>query len=100
MSYVREDVPSNFLVSGNKPIEPLYVELNLQNVIMLTTCSNNPHETEIGNHLAALNSFLGKHSAKFEKILILDDFNVEIHDPKMKTFCEIYNLRYAGTLFH
>ena len=32
MLYVREDIPSNFLASDNKPIECLYVELNLQNV--------------------------------------------------------------------
>ena len=32
MLYVREDIPSNFLASDSKPIESLYVELNLQNV--------------------------------------------------------------------
>ena len=47
MLYVREDIPSNFLASDNKPIESLYVELNLQNVKMLTNCSYNPHKAEI-----------------------------------------------------
>ena len=93
MLYVREDIPSNFLASDNKPIESLYVELNLQNVKMLINCSYNPHKAEIGNHLAALNSFLDVNSTKYEKILILGDFNVEINDPKMQTFCEMYNFK-------
>ena len=91
--YVREDIPSNFLSSDNKPIESLYEELNLQNVKMLINCSYNPDKAEISNHLAALNSFLDANSTKYEKILILGDFNVEINDPKMQTFSEMYNFK-------
>ena len=56
---------------------------------MLINCSYNPHKTEIGIHLAALNCFLDIHSTQYEKILILGDFNVEIDDPKMQTFSEV-----------
>ena len=31
MVFVREDIPSNLLAIENKPIEGLYVELNLRN---------------------------------------------------------------------
>ena len=58
---------------------------------MLINRSYNSHKAEICNHLAKLNSFLGKHSTKYEKILIVDDFNVEPDDPKITTFCEVYN---------
>ena len=84
---------TNFVASDNKPIESLYVELNLQNVKMLINCSYNPHKADIGNHLATLNSFLDVHSTKYEKIFIMGDFNVEIDDPKMQTFCEVYNFK-------
>ena len=93
MLYVREDIPLNFAASDNKPIESLYVELNLQNIKMLINCSYNPHKADIGNHLAALNNFLDIHSTKYEEIFIMEDFNVEIDDPKMKTFCEVYNFK-------
>ena len=93
MLYIRQDIPSNFVASDNKPIESLYVELNLQNVKMLINCSYNRHKADIGNHLAALNSFLDVHSTKYEKIVIMGDFNVEIDDPKMQTFCEVYNFK-------
>ena len=62
MLYVKEDIPLNFLVSGNKPFESLYVELNLQNVKMSINCFYNPHKAEIGNNLVELNSFLDTHS--------------------------------------
>ena len=39
MLHVREDVPSNSPVFGNKFIETLYAEINLQNVIILISCS-------------------------------------------------------------
>lgn len=39
MLHAREDVPSNSLVFGNKFIETLYAEINLQNVIILISCS-------------------------------------------------------------
>ena len=93
MLYIREDIPSNFVASDNKPIESLYVELNLQNVKMLINCYYNPHKADIGNYLATLNSFLDVHSTKYEKIFIMGDFNVEIDDPKMQTFCEVYNFK-------
>ena len=60
---------------------------------MLINSSYNSHKADIGNHLAALNSFLDVHSIKYEKIFIMGDFNVEIDDPKMQTFCEVYNFK-------
>ena len=62
-------------------------------VTILINCSYNSHTAEIGNHLAELNSFSGKHSRKYKKILILGDFNVEIDDPKKQTFYKVCNLK-------
>ena len=60
---------------------------------MLINCSYNSHNAEISTHLAELNSFLSKHFTKYEKSLILGDFNVETGCQKMKTLCEVYNLK-------
>ena len=46
----------------------------------------------IKNHLATLSNFLDLHSSKYKKMLILGDFNIEIDEPHMKSFCETYNL--------
>ena len=84
---VREDIASNFIGSGNKSIESLYAELDLQNVKMLTNCTYNHHKADIGNLLAWQNSLLGKQSTEYKKILILVDFNVKTDDPKKQNIC-------------
>ena len=88
MLYVREDIPSNLIAFEDKPIESLFNELNLQNTKVLINCPYNPHKSE-----RALRNSLDLHSSKYEKILILGDFNVEIEEANMKSFCENYNLK-------
>ena len=86
MLYVSDDIPSNLLAFEDKPMESLFIELNLQNTKILMNCSCNPH-------LTALRNSLDLYSSKYEKILILGDFNVEIEEANMKSFCENFNLK-------
>ena len=44
-------------------------------------------------HLAALGENLNLNSSKFEKILILGDFNASVKENHMKCFCENYGLK-------
>ena len=91
--YVREDIPSNLIAFEEKPIESLFIEINLRNTKMLINCSYNPHKSEIKKHLTALRHSLDLHSSKYDKILILGDFNVGIEEANMQSFCESYNLK-------
>ena len=91
--YIREDVPLNLLATDKEPIESLYVELNQRNEKYLINCSYNPHKTMIKNHVATLSNFLDLYSSKYKKMLILEDFNVGIDEPHMKSFCVTYNLK-------
>ena len=93
MLYVRADIPSNLLAFEDIPIESLFMELNLQNTKILMNSSYNPHKSEIKKHLTALRNSLDLYSSKYEKILILGYFNVEIEEANMKSFCENYNLK-------
>ena len=43
--------------------------------------------------MTALRNSLDLHSSKYEKILILGDFNVEIEEANIKSLCENYNLK-------
>ena len=96
MLSAREDIPSNLVEAEAKPTEGFYIELNLRNDKWLLNCSYNPHKSNIGNHLKALNDFLDSHSSsdssRYEKVLILGDFNIEVDDQNMKTFCDSYSL--------
>ena len=93
MLYVRADIPSNLLALEDKPIESLFIELNLQNTKILMNYSYNPHKSEIKKHLTALRNSLDLYSSRYDKILILGNFNVEIEAANMKSFCENYNLK-------
>ena len=95
MLYFREDIPSNILKVEveSLPIEVFYVELKLQSENWLINCSYNPNRKAIGNHLEALSDFLDFHSAFYNNIIFLGDFNVDVEEPHMKTFCENYSLQ-------
>ena len=48
--FVREDIRSNLLATENKPIEGLYVELNLRNDKWFINCSCNLHQNTISTY--------------------------------------------------
>ena len=95
--YVREDIPSNLITvdinPGIKLIESFYVELNLRNNKWLINCSYNPHESLIGNHLDAVSKTLDVRSSTYDKIILLGDFNNEIDEQDMKSFCNNYSVK-------
>ena len=49
-------------------------------------------QNNIGNHLKALSDFLDSHCSAYEKVLLLSDFNTEVDDQNMKTFCDSYSV--------
>ena len=69
------------------------MDLNLQNTKKLINCFYNLQKCEIKKHLTALKNSLDLPSSKYEKMLILGDFNVEIKETNMKSFYENYNLK-------
>ena len=52
--YVREDIPTNLIEVAATPIEGFYVEINLRNDKWLISCSYDPDNNMIGNHLRGL----------------------------------------------
>ena len=91
--HVRADMPSNLLAFEDKPIQSLFIELNLQNTKILINLSYSPHKSEIKKHFTAFRNSLDLHSSKYEKILILGDFSVKIEEANLKSFCESYDLK-------
>ena len=91
--YVREDIPSKLIAIENKPIQSFFVELNLRHDKWLISCSYNPHKNLIDTHVDALSKYLDLYPSKWEKVLILGDFNAAIEEKYMKCFCDNYNLK-------
>ena len=90
--YVQEDITSNLLSIETNPIEGFYVELNLRNDKWLINCSYNPHKNMIGNHLQVLRENVDSYSSTYDKFIILGDFNVEMGDQQINSFCDNYSL--------
>ena len=65
----------------------------MRNDKWLINCSYNPHKNLIDNHLDALSKYLDLYSSKYEKVLILGDFNAGIEEKHMKCICDNYNLK-------
>ena len=90
---VREDIPVKYLSSEDKPIEAFFFELNFRKKKWLVCCSYNPNRNNISNHLEALRKSLDLYSAHYENIALLGDFNVNINDPYMESFCESFRFK-------
>ena len=81
--YIKEVIPSYLVATEKEPVESFYVELNLRNKKYLISCSYNPQKIMVSNHLATLEKFLDLHSLKYEKVLLLGDFNVGVNEQYM-----------------
>ena len=84
--YMREDITSYLTTTEKALIESFYEKLNLHNEKYLLNCSYNTHKTMISNDLATLEKLLNLHSSKYEKILILGNFNIEANKEHAQSF--------------
>ena len=82
MLNVREDPLYNLLSTEEKDHVGFYVELNMRNEKRLINCSYSPNKAMTSSDLDVFSKYLDLNSSTFEKILILDDFNVELQGQK------------------
>ena len=93
MLYIREDIPCNLIKVDKNTTESFFVEIILRKKKWLLNCSYNPKRNKIQNHLTILSSELDLYSKKYENFLVLGDFNAEVEEANMKTFCDTYGLK-------
>ena len=55
-------------------------------------CCYNPHKHLIKDHLQQIKNAIDFYSKSYENIILIGDFNVEISDSHMDSFCAIYHL--------
>ena len=65
----------------------------MRNNKWLINFSYKPHKSLIGNHLDAVSKTLDLHSSTYDKIILLGDFNTEIDEQHMQSFCDKYSLK-------
>ena len=92
MVFVREDIPCKLISKETVDIEGIFIELNFRKKKWLLSCSYNPNKSTITDHLEILKRNLDLYSAHYENLIIIGDFNTDINESCMKSFCESYTL--------
>ena len=87
MVFVRENISSRVL-SLNKSIESLIIELNFYKKKWLLCCTDDPNRYDILNHLNLLRRSLDSYSAEYEHFIIVGDFNTDDYQTSIMVFCD------------
>ena len=90
--FIREDVPSQFIESQMR-IKGFFVELYIKRKKWLLCFSYNPKFSHISFYLNELGKNLDTLTSKYDKIIVLGDFNTEPTDTALFNFCENFNLK-------
>ena len=74
-------------------IEAFFVEINFKGNKWLTCCSYNPNRTFVSNHLDHIAKGINTYLKKYEKNLLMRDFNVGFTEANTAAFCNEYKLK-------
>ena len=93
--YVREDIPSKQISFKNddEDMEHFFVEINLCKKKWLISCSYNPHLQLIDEHLTHIGRGLDSLSSKYDYVILMGDFNADLSNNFVDSFCGSYNLK-------
>ena len=93
--YIRSFIIASKLTSFIFPndIEAFFIEINLKGNKWLICCSYNPNRTFVSNHLDHIAQGINTYSKKYEKVLLMWDFNVAFTEANMAAFCNEYKLK-------
>lgn len=90
---VCDDLPCHELQSHELPsdVECTFLEMRIRQSKWLIVGGYNPHKDNISYFLNHIGRELDKYLAKYEKLLLLGDWNSAVTEKDMKEFCEIYH---------
>ena len=92
--YVKNNITVTLLPSYTLPEDVgLFVEILIGNFKWLFRCSYNPHKSMITYHLQEIRKVLEFYTSIYEKILLMGDFNSEMSEASLNSFCNLYNLK-------
>ena len=93
MVYIRDGLDAKEIKSHRlKTVEGMFIKLVIRNTKWLIMAGYNPDKKKIGNFLDHVGKKLDKLLPQYENLILLGDFNSEMHEDDMKIFCETYDL--------
>ena len=93
--YIRSNITStklNRYIIKNQT-EAFFVEIRIRNSIWLLCCSYNPGKLQIASHIQEISNGIDAYCKKYENILIMGDFNVDVKEVSLHLFCNQYKLK-------
>ena len=90
--YIRSNITStklNRYIIKNQ-MEPFFVEIRIGNSIWLLYCSYNPSKPQIASHIQEISNGIDAYCKKYENVLIMGDFNVDVKEVSLHLFCNQY----------
>ena len=92
MVFVRDNISSKMIIE-KLPAESFLIELNLRKKRWLVNCFYNPNNGNIESYLNSISKSLDIHLNRYEKLILLRDYNASTEDLFLKNFSENYDLR-------
>ena len=93
--YIRSNITStklNKYIIKNQ-IEAFFVEIRIRNSIWLLCCLYNPSKLQIASHIQKIFNGIDAYCKKYENILIMGDFNVDVKEVSLHLFSNQYKLK-------
>ena len=87
--YMRSNITStklNKYIIKNQ-IEAFFVEIRIRNSTWLLCCSYNPNKLQVASHIQEISNGIYAYCNKYENILIMGDFNVDVTEASLLLFC-------------
>ena len=69
------------------------MEIRIRNNIWLLCCSYNPSKLQIASHIQEISNGIDAYCKRYENILIMGDFNVDVKEVSLHLFCNQYKLK-------
>ena len=93
--YVRNNINAILLTDHVFPndIEALFTETKVNTCKWLVCCSYNPNRINVSTHLEQIKKALDMYSKKYENILLMGDYNVDVKEANMKVFCNQHKFK-------
>ena len=66
------------------------MEMKIKNIIWLLFCSYNSNKLQIAFHLQEISNGINAYCNKYESILIMGDFNLDVKEVSLHLFCNQY----------
>ena len=97
--YFRNNVTAKLLKLQNLPsdIEAIFIEINIKSKKWLVCCTYNPNKSLIENQLQQLQKQLEASSERSEHFLIMSDFDADVSDSSIASFCTLFKNHCEGT---